>query len=99
MTSRLSPRGKITRCSTRECCSGVLTAMGTVAFSVIVGTRLGEGASLGEVRAQPVVEHGQRGGDGHVHVEVLVTAEAAAEQHVRLLRGQLAVGEQAAAVL
>ena len=43
---------------------------------------------------QLVIEHTQRGADGHVHLQVLVGAQASAEEHlalVGLLVGQLAV--------
>src|SRR6188472_2275915 len=59
----------------------------------------GQLGALAEVRAELVVEHRQRRADGHVHVEVLVGAEAAAEEHHRLLLGQLAVLQQLLAVL
>src|SRR6188472_3492212 len=59
----------------------------------------GQLGALAEVRAELVVEHRQRRADGHVHVEVLVGAEAAAEEHHRLPLGQLAVAEQLLAVL
>src|SRR5674476_643687 len=37
--------------------------------------------AVGEVRRQRVVAHAQRCADGHVHVEVLVGAQAPPEQH------------------
>ena len=48
---------------------------------------------------QLVLVHRQRRADGHVHVEVLVGAEPAAEEHHRLLAGQVAVLQQLLAVL
>ena len=55
--------------------------------------------AVGEVRPELVLVHRQRRADGHVHVEVLVGAEAATEQHHRLLAGQVAVLQQLLAVL
>ena len=39
-------------------------------------------------RSQLVVEHTQRGGNGHVHVEVLVGAQAAAEELISQQRAK-----------
>ncbi len=51
-------------------------------------------APAGEVRHQRRVHQGQRGGDRHVHVQVLVGAEPAAEQHLRLGSREFPVGQQ-----
>src|SRR4029079_5786610 len=55
-----------------------------------VHSSAGELLTRGEVRSQLVVEHRERRADRHVHVEVLVGAETAPEQHHGLLLGQLA---------
>src|SRR5206468_1132081 len=50
--------------------------------------------TIGEEGSDAVVEHAQRRADRHVHVQVLVGAESAAEQYLLvdgLLAGQLAV--------
>ena len=68
----------------------------------LVAALLLKGFALIPERCQLVVEHGQRRGDGHVHVEVLVRAQAAAEEDVIVLglgRRALAVGLEHGAVL
>ena len=45
-------------------------------------------------RSQLVVKHAQRRGDRHVHVEVLVGAQAAAKENLGLLR----LGRSAASI-
>src|SRR6266542_84160 len=49
--------------------------------------RPGERRTAGEERPEPVVVHAQRGPDGHVHIQVLVGAQAAAEKDARLAVG------------
>jgi hypothetical protein len=53
----------------------------------------------GEERPHPVVVHAQRGADGHVHVEVLVGAQAAAEYHAWLAGRHFPVSQQPFPVL
>ena len=51
----------------------------------LVPARLAQRLAVFEERAQLVVKQGQRCGDSHVHVQVLVGAQAPAEQDVVLL--------------
>src|SRR5579875_1412274 len=88
-TSRSSP-GKTTRCRTRRPPpAGISSA--TAGLRRPGGAEPAERDLPGEERAQPVAVHAQRGGDGHVHVQVLVRAQPAAEQHAGLAAGHLPV--------
>ena len=46
------------------------------------------------MRADLIVKHRQRGSDSHVHIKVLVGAQAPAEQHVLLTLSKIAVLQQ-----
>src|SRR5674476_227387 len=61
--------------------------------SVVDPATLEPGAG-GEVRRQRVVDQAQRSADGHVHVEVLVGAQAPPEQHPVLGPAQVAIPQQ-----
>src|SRR6516164_8471335 len=88
-TSRSGP-GNTTRCTTRwlRPAAGAggapvepsLATAGTpaVTSSVIAAPKLAERRMAGEERPHPVVVHAQRRADCHVHVEVLVGAQAPA---------------------
>src|SRR3954462_8177412 len=78
--SRSRSAGSTNRCSTRRT---VLLA-GLDSLIDASGRELGP---LDEVRPELVLEHRQRRSDRHVHVEVLVGAEPAAEEHHRLPAG------------
>src|SRR6266436_2740789 len=95
-TSRSAP-GNTTRCTTRRLRPAAAGTGGTptapslatdgrpaVASSVIAAPEAAQRLVAGEERSHPVVVHGERGSDGHVHVEVLVGAQATAEDHARL---------------
>src|SRR5665647_2484335 len=58
-----------------------------------------EPGAVGEVRRQRVVDHAQRSADGHMHVEVLVGAQAPPEQHAVLGPAQVAIPQQLLPVL
>src|SRR5215207_5507814 len=58
-----------------------------------------ERLAVGEVWCELVVVHAQGRADRHVHVEVLVCPEAPAEEDIGLALRQLAVRQQAFAVL
>src|SRR6202167_3624446 len=90
-TSRSSP-GNTTRCRTRSDRPASVALLMTV-------LPLNCRHAIGEQRADVVVVHAERGGDRHVHVEVLVGAQAAAEEHPGLAVGQVAVGQEPLAVL
>src|SRR2546421_9106574 len=62
-------------------------------------SRPARSSPLPEPGPDPVLEQGQGGTDGHVHVEVLVAAEAAAEEDTGLRGGQFPVAQQAGTVL
>src|SRR5215472_17733842 len=110
-TSKSSP-GKTTRCSTRGTrwpwSASVALFMSAVSVckrglgverSTVFGDGWEERSMVFEKRSQAVLEHGQRGADRHVHVEVLIRAEPPAEEHALLAVGHLAVGQQARPVL
>src|SRR5215510_11104515 len=92
ITSR-SSAGNTTRCTTRR--PRPVPAMSLPRGSVTLLPEVAERLVAGEERAEAVFVHGQRGPDGHVHVEVFVGAEAPAEEHAGLARGHLPVGQQA----
>src|SRR5215831_11820705 len=109
-TSRSAP-GNTTRCTTRRLrpaggATGAPTApslatlgVPAVTSSVIATPELAERLVAAEERPHPVVVHAQRGTDGHVHVEVLVGAEAPAEDHARFAGRHFPVSQQAFSVL
>src|SRR5215470_13023679 len=96
-TSRSSP-GNTTRLRTRNSrpAGSCVFADRSVPISSVIAdySQLGQRKVAGEERAELVVVHAERGTDRHVHVEVLVGAQAAAEEHSGLPVGHLAVGEQ-----
>src|SRR6202167_2925601 len=85
-TSRSSP-GNTTRCRTRSDRPASVALLMTV-------LPLNCRHAIGEQRADVVVVHAERGPDRHVHVEVLVGAQAAAEEHARLALRHLPVIQQ-----
>src|SRR5579863_8406285 len=109
-TSRSAP-GNTTRCTTRRLRPAV-TGTGAptapslatdgrpaAASSVIAAPEAAERLVAGEERPHPVVVHAQRGPDGHVHVEVLVGAQAPAEDHAGLTGRHVPVSQQPFPVL
>src|SRR5215471_18286536 len=109
-TSRSAP-GNTTRCTTRRLrpaagASGAptepsLATVGApaVTSSVIAAPETAERLVAAEERSHPVVVHAQRGADGHVHVEVLVGAQAPAEDHAGLAGRHFPVSQQPFPVL
>src|SRR6516162_1117073 len=109
-TSRSAP-GNTTRCTTRRLnpaggATGAPTApslatlgVPAVTSSVIAAPELAKWLVTAEERPHPVVVHAQRGADGHVHVEVLVGAQASAEDHARFAGRHIPVSQQAFSVL
>src|SRR5215470_7708238 len=109
-TSRSAP-GNTTRCTTRRVrpatgASGApaqpsLATEGAPAVmsSVIAVPELAERLVTTEERPHAVVVHAQCGADGHVHVEVLVGAQAPTEDHTRLASRHLPVSQQPFPVL
>src|SRR5215813_14641795 len=87
-TTSRSPAGNTTRCTTRS-------ARPAPFSSVTVGPQTGQRLAAGEEGTQAVLIHGQRGSDRHVHVEVSVRAQPAAEDHAGLTARHLPVGQQA----
>src|SRR6266550_707542 len=90
-TSRSSP-GNTTRCTTRRPLPA--PAVSLARKSVTSLPQAAERLAAGEERAEAVFVHGQRGSDRHMHVEVLVRAQAPAKEHPGLAAGQLPVGQQ-----
>src|SRR5215471_14917579 len=84
MTSRSSP-GNTTRCTTRRLLAWL---------SVTSLPQVAEWLMASEEWAQPVLVHAECRPDRHVHVKVLVRAEAPAEQHAGFMVGHLPVGQQ-----
>src|SRR5690348_16391431 len=70
-----------------------------VTSSVIAAPELAERLVTAEEWPHPVVVHAQRGADCHVHVEVLVSAQAPAEDHARFAGRHFPVSQQAFSVL
>src|SRR5262249_43395225 len=70
-----------------------------VTSSVIAAPETAERLVAAEERSHPVVVHAQRGADGHVHVEVLVGAQAPAEDHAGLAGRHFPVSQQPFPVL
>src|SRR6185312_1023583 len=109
-TSRSAP-GNTTRCTTRMLrpagagagapAAPSLSTGGTpaVASLVIAAPEAAQRLVAGEERQHPVVVHAQRGPDGHVHVEVLVGAQAPAEDHAGLAGRHFPVSQQPFPVL
>src|SRR5215813_2563058 len=104
-TSRSAP-GNTTRCTTRRLAREAgatgaptepsLATLGVAAVtsSVIAAPEPAVRLMAAEERPYPVVVHAQRGAYGHVHVEVLVSAQAAAEDHARLAGRHFPVSQQ-----
>src|SRR5436189_1118347 len=91
ITSR-SSAGNTTRCTTRRPLPA--PAVSLPRESVTLLPEVAERLVAGEEGAEAVFVHGQRGSDRHVHVEVLVRAQAPAEEHAGLAPGHLPVGQQ-----
>src|SRR5215470_6863130 len=67
--------------------------------SVTSSAQLGEGLIAGEEWPQVVVVHTQCRTNRHVHVEVLICAEAPTEKHAGLSARHFPIGQQAGPVL
>src|ERR1700728_4298705 len=92
-TSRSSP-GNTTRCRTRSDRTGTPASVALLMIALPLNCR----HAICEQRADVVVVHAERGPDRHVHIEVLVGAQAPAEEHARLPLRHLPVIQQPRAV-